>query len=326
VALLGLLGVWGCQKELAFKDPSVLETQGKSGRYAQITVEEARSAFEAKYGKVHTIKSNSNAESFNSAANGGNDLVIAPLWTQTQVASYMQTNPLLLVAIQNVPELDTVQSGYSLVFYRDSTGAVKQKLQVYMPEPNYAATHRKFTNRDFTGVFYQIAMSGASGNALKIENGHFKARIVESNSLKLREDCPDPSQCSSFGTGWWAKFKGWVAHIFEGSGGSDYTPAEVLAIPGMLDWSYTIANNPVSGGNPGTHVHWLPDEIGNEIFDMDEDRARLFFIHNKLRLDYGETQFLRNNKCSAVQLEQFLINNTASAANIALARVQLGYL
>jgi hypothetical protein len=305
------------------KSESLNEYKGDQLKSIQpISVEDARKAFESKYGEKLIIK-----ETFSSLVSNSGDtsqLTIAPIWTDARVAAYLQTTPILLVPIENVSTLDNAKSGYSLVFFRDSLGAIKQRLQVFQADEAYRANNPRYSVDNFSGVFYQINMDGKSQNALKVENGKFVSRIIENSpDLKVR-DCPDPGSCYDWGKSWWSKLVNWLVHQ---GGGPTYVYVTINnGRPDLLNYRDEVNPYVASGGSTNTHVYSnkLADELGDEIFDMTDERASLLNIHHKISLDYGETQFLRTQPSIVAQLELFLNSGSLPAAiRPNLARIHL---
>ena len=176
---------YGCHKDVLL--PTQLSKTGETreARTSNITIDEAKTWFESKYGKSHTIikheissASASSADSLQDGLYFWNDpLSIVPLWSQTQISTYLNTYPIALVPLRPIPSLEGKGLGYSLVFYRDSFQQITARLQVYKAAESYKSIHTTLNVQDFSGLFYQIALDGRVYRLFFVENGHFTKQI-----------------------------------------------------------------------------------------------------------------------------------------------------
>lgn len=117
---------------------------------------------------------------------------------------------------------------------------------------------------------------------------------------------------------------------YDGSGGDTYinvgADGSWLGLGSTNDYTNdppTYSDNPTSGSggtndnnytNPVTNTipNYLAGELGNEIFDMTEERATLLTIHRRLNMNIVETDFLKNNREAALQIESYLLSHTTT--------------
>ena len=102
---------------------------------------------------------------------------IVPIWSESQIAVYMQTNPILFVPVQPITWLDDNQMNYTLVFFRDSSNQLDARLQVYRPSLAYSQSHATFSMQDFSGIFFQVKLNGIVQRIFAVENGHYTHRL-----------------------------------------------------------------------------------------------------------------------------------------------------
>ena len=176
---------FSCQKEALTSDPSLSTTTVKSTQVKNpITAEMAQKWFESNFGKSKVITGGSSSFSANSTDSlqdgqyfWSETLQISPLWSQSQISTYLNTYPIALVPIRPIASLESRGLGYSLVFFRDSLQQLSARLQVYKPLASYSRTHTTLNVRDFSGLFYQIGLDGRVQRVYTIENGRYLGQI-----------------------------------------------------------------------------------------------------------------------------------------------------
>ncbi len=204
---MSVLGFWGCSKETVF-DPSVSSTEKKPYRHNvnlpnPITIQEAKSWFESKYGAKHTIGGALSVDGKKNASPTQEDkyyfnemMEVQPLWSSSKISSYLKKYPILIVPVKPIPILDSKGHGYKLIFFRDSTGKCNARLQVYRGVDSYLQKNDRPSVLNFSGIFYQIDMSGLGQRLLIAEKGKLIDRIIlpenpasNDNKLKTRTEC-----------------------------------------------------------------------------------------------------------------------------------------
>jgi hypothetical protein len=323
------LGVfYGCQKEEALKEP---QTTTYSFKEDPKLFEDAKAYFTNKYGKTNNILPQTSLVS--NVAGSGVSIAVTPIWNEATVAAYLKTNSILIVPIENVDAFNVGTTSYNLVFYRDSLGKIQSKLNISVPDSSYAVTHSQSNVTDFTGCFFQMDMQGKMGNLLRVKDGKFTSKgqiifgnSVKSNPLQTRDDCDDGGPDCPSAAG---RRRSWLQHVFDGIGSAlgsaiswifsgDGTPSSSTG--GNFDFGGnnfggdTGVGAPTGGGSTNTGNpnagNYLAGEVGNEIFDMTDERATLLYINRRLGLGYSETQLLKNNREVAVQIENYLRDHT----------------
>jgi hypothetical protein len=334
---------YGCQKEELLKEPQTTTTSFKEDPKL---FDDAKAYFTSKYGKTNTILPQTNLVS--NAAQSGVSIAVTPVWNEATVSAYLKTNSILIVPIENVDAFNVGTTSYNLVFYRDSLGKIQSKLNISVPDSSYAVTHSQSNVTDFTGCFFQMDMQGKMGNLLRVKDGKFtkKGQItfgnsVKSNPLQTRDECDDGGPDCPSPAG---RRRSWLAVVFDaigdaiswvfsgtgtsssgtvgnfGFGGNNFGDGG-----GGIEGSNTNGGGSTNTGNSTTGTNLLADEVGNQIFDMTDERATLMYIHYRLNLDYGQTQFLRINREIALQIQDYLMGHDNTQGHM-YAKVHLSLL
>lgn len=337
----------GCQKEVAILDPSVSE-KGKDVQVKNpITAEMAQKWFESSFGKSKTITPQATSSAANSVADSTDGLYmfnqtyqITPLWSMSEISTYLQTNPILIVPVRPILFLDNNKFGYSLVFFRDSLQNINSRLQVFR---YFGSTSNATPSvQNFKGIFFQLDLNGYVHRLYAIENGQYKKQIFLPTNGSAgrggtivatpRDECPDPSSCPT-----WRGGSSWLAYIFDGlgdffkdlfdtifgsNGGSTGGAGGFGGGFGGLGFGSNGWNNPndvgIGGGNGGgggfTSINY---EIDNTLFDVAGKTSRMNYYQNiyMLQMGFSDTEFedLYFNKKLFTVVERFLNANGYSS-------------
>ena len=328
-----------CRKE-AFTEQLSASTTLKN----PITSDAAKAWFQNKFGETKLISPSSISSSSDTLDGYYFDASyeITPLWSESKIAAFLQTNPILLVPVKPIPFLDAKGQHYTLVFFRDSLNQLDARLQVYQATSEYAKNNPKFRVENFTGFFYQIHLTGKVDKVCGVEQGKFtykvqlkpkeKSRIGKIQTRGLCDNCFSEDHTASP----WDRFRcNILCAVFE-SGNSDPSGPDTyinvgadgswLGLGSTNDYTNdppTYSGDPTSGSggtiennynntNTTTNPNYLAGELGNEIFDMTEERATLLTIHRRLNMNIVETDFLKNNREAALQMESYLLSHTTT--------------
>lgn len=292
--------------------------------------EDAKAYFTKHFGKTNSILPQTNVAAGSSQTI--EPISITPEWTQAVIAPYLQKYPILVVPVEDIKQFNVGTTTYKLVFFRDSLGEIQAKLNIAVPDSSYGVSHAESNVQDFTGCFFHMDMQGKLSDLLRVKEGKFTKRgriVFGRNTIRLSTrdgecDAPDPTDCPTWGRKSWLQvvidgvggFFEWVGNgLFGGETGSS------VGSGGYFDYGggtyYDNTGGTGSSGSTSTsstgaypNTNYLIDEIGNEIFDLTEERATLLYINIRLSMTYQETQFLRINRAAAVQIENYLRNNT----------------
>lgn len=163
-----------------------------------------------------------------------NSISIKPKWSNAEIATLLKVNPILVVPVEKIPSLDSNKTGYSLVFYNDSTNHIQSVLECYVPTIDYdKKVDAKYSANDFTGFMYQITLDSKIKKVLKLKDGKFLGELLhKSNSVHFRGD-----ECyHSWGPSWWGRIASFFSDIF-------------TAIRNFFGDSTISSSNPGGGGN-----------------------------------------------------------------------------
>ena len=336
---------FSCQKDILL--PTQLSKTGETRevRTSNITIDEAKTWFESKYGKSTIIKheiSSASASSADSLQDGlyfwDDPLSIVPLWSQTKISIYLNTYPIALVPLRPIPSLEGKGLGYSLVFYRDSLQQITARLQVYKAAESYTSTHTTLNVQDFSGLFYQIGLDARVHRLFFVENGHFTRQIFLAPN---RANTANSRSCDCFhaNSGEWIGRELWclvLCAIHTDSGFPLYVNPNVGADGSWLGLGATTYNNnpPTgsggisgsggSGGNGGAGV--VSSEIDNSLFDVGAEttvRARYQDIYMSPPMNFSDTEFeeFYFNRRLFTQVEHFLTDKGRTPENIQIIRI-----
>jgi hypothetical protein len=322
------LGVfYGCQKNLDTSDPSV-SNNPITTITNPLTVDMVQTWFQSNYGKTHTIKLSEDGGTLNGSLksrSSSTNFVVTPIWDNAKIAAYLKNRQIVIVPVEKIEELNKPLVGYCAVFFRDSVGKIGYTLQMYASKANYYSTHSNLRVNDFSGIFLQIRPDGQVKSPLAIEDG----KIVGTFNLTSTNQ----SNFDGFYIDWQAELDAILAYLHDSSGGGfvnrdpPYTGLNYGDIGvGAYDTGGGGGYNPnPQNPNPNPNPnYYLADEIGNEMFDMTDERVTLLYINNRLQLDVFQTQLLRNNRNAAVQIEDYLRNhNNVEADNNAKVHINL---
>ena len=300
-AALALTGFWGCRKDMAQQYQPESQIQSKID---PITVDEARNWFVKQYGKTHTISLPSTSQSIVQGnvvtSSVDNAFIIDPKWTDAAISDYLKSSPLLIVPVRPIDVLTSDASGYSLMFFRDTTNALKTRLQVYVPDSAYLTSHEQLSVNDFSGIMYQIDMQGKGRRFFLVENGKFTARgylMGKTNALQPRiDDIEDEGFCSSGGCA--DKIGSWTSQAWGGiiSFFSSVSSSIGGGFVGGSLFGSVINTNPVGGGSGN-----LANEIDNTLFGQYPGRSFVF----SLNLTGQDKSYLRANPDMWDQISDF---------------------
>ena len=304
---------YSCHKDVLL--PTQLSKTGETreARTSNITIDEAKTWFESKYGKSTIIKheiSSASASSADSLQDGlyfwDDPLSIVPLWSQTKISTYLNTYPIALVPLRPIPSLEGKGLGYSLVFYRDSLQQITARLQVYKAAESYTSTHTTLNVQDFSGLFYQIGLDARVYRLFFVENGHFTRQIFLAPN---RANTASSRSCDCFHahSGEWIGRELWclvLCAIHTDSGFPPYVNPNVGSDGSWLGLGATTYNNNPppggggisgsggSGGNGSAGV--VSSEIDNSLFDVGAEttvRARYQDIYMSPPMNFSDTEF-----------------------------------
>lgn len=143
------------------------------------------------------------------------NISIQPKWSNAEISTLLKVNPILVVPVERIPELDANKSGYSLVFYYDSIGHIQSVLKCYVPTIEYdTRVKSKYSATDFTGYMYEITMDSKIRKVIKLKDGKILGELTTNNlkSVGFRDDGP----CYSFGSSWWDRISSFFGSIWTG--------------------------------------------------------------------------------------------------------------
>ena len=173
----------GCKKLDSLTSTTVIESQ--EVKADPITVEMAQKWFESQFGKSHTILPQNTRSNFGSPTDYSDfyfneTYQIMPVWSESEISSYLNTHSILITPIQPISFLDghDLTNQYALIFFRDADNQINVRLQVYCAFNIYKQAHPIFDVANFSGIFFQIHMTGKVDRILGIENGSFKDSIA----------------------------------------------------------------------------------------------------------------------------------------------------
>lgn len=172
-----------CRKE-AFTE----QLSSSSALKNPITSDAAKAWFQNQFGETKLISPSSISSSSDTLDGYYFDASyeITPLWSESKIAAFLQTNPILLVPVKPIPFLDAKGQHYTLVFFRDSLNQLDARLQVYQATPEYAKNNPKFRVENFTGFFYQIHLTGKVDKVCGVEQGKFTYKVQLKPKEKTR--------------------------------------------------------------------------------------------------------------------------------------------
>jgi len=226
---------WSCKKEGL---PESSNTTAKTNLVSSIiTVETASTFFKEKFGdeklaSLHSLPTSVLGDTVMYIPSG---ISIKPKWSNAEISTLLKVNPILVVPVEHIPELDSNKSGYSLVFYCDSIGHIQSVLKCYVPTIEYDIRVKgKYSATDFTGYMYEITMDSKIRKVIKLKNGKILGELAPNNlkSVGFRDDNP----CYSFGLSWWDR----IGSFFSSIGN---------AIGGFFGDSGISSNDPTGGGS-----------------------------------------------------------------------------
>lgn len=302
----------------ACRKDSLSTTNDISVNPKTISVEEARSWFISQYGEKHSINlSQINQKSFGAGSEpASSNVVIAPSWTEAETSNYLNSSPLLIVPVQSIEAFDIEQSGYSLIFYRDSTHSLKTTLQVYIPDSAYLQTHEILNVNDFSGVLYQVDMKGKGRRFFLVENGKFTARGYvmgrPNNALKVRlegdeEDVcldgdPDCPSAAGSRRSWVSRALSAIVNFFT-SGSISNNSGNSTGIAGSPSSSGNIFGGIDMSYGGGGYSNTLSNELDNTLFSQYPGRSYVF----SLNISESDKSYLRANTDVWDQVSEFCI-------------------
>lgn len=328
---------YGCQKDLQISDP--VSSNNSKSVANPLTVEMVQSWFQSEFGKSKTIAPTSSGNSLVSSVNGNGDSYffnqtfdIKPFWAESKIATFLQTNPIVIVPVVPIAFLDDKGMNYTLVFFRDSLQKIDAKLQVYKPTQSYLNTHTTVNVQDFSGLFYQIGLNGLVQKVFTIENGKFTKQVFlarnsgfgSSVKLNTRMGC----DCFHRGSGEsiFQEIGCLIACLFHGGGSSSgdedtYVPPIPAGWSGQLQLgSNDNSNNyiPTNTGGSGSTPN-LNSEIDNTLFDVADQTVKFSFHQNIYRQKgFNDTEFenLYFHPKLFTQVNKFFDDKSSSPENI----------
>ena len=331
--ILSMPFINGCKKEELTNTTEIQNANNnqKPLNTTALSVADAQNYFTNSFGSSKTIfKSNSVSTALHLRRN----ITITPVWSLSQISTYLNTQPVLFVPVHSIPLLDEIKAQYSLFFYRDSANNIVSKLFTYLPDSLYAQTHTLFDVNTFTGAMFLIDMDGSTNRILVTENGRFTKVWIPSNMQGREddEDCQDPVRCPRFGGGrlrnifdgsGWNSFINWLTSgNNSGGGGGGGSPiiingsGNVIGIDGNGD----VGNGVGGSGDGGSGSQNLNSEIDNTLFET----SAYSYYENLYRMQMGfsdvEFEDLYFNRRLFTQVEHYFVAYGRSQEDIEAVR------
>jgi hypothetical protein len=290
----------------------------------------AKAWFESEFGKSKTVKpptSNTPTNSFAGDSTLGDyyfdeTFQITPLWTQSEISTYMAVKPIVIVPIQPIPFLDRLGHQYALVFFRDSLNQVSSRLQVYEETPEYKLAHPILDVANFTGFMYQIALDGRVQRVFSIVDGQFRYRAIlrpnpnlGRNVASTRGLCSDCREFYDPTRNALERFWCFLCDLGQGDRGGDSHPTTgfTFEFGPALDLMGTTNGGGTGSGGSYLNVSW---QLGNTLFSAIQfNQMRTLFYANGLE-DLFETLKSTNSPDLALANNFIKSNNAATIASL----------
>ncbi len=288
-----------------------------------ITVKNATTFFSEKFGddqlaRLQTIPTSLEGDTVMYIPS---NISIKPKWSNAEIATLLKINPILVVPVEKIPELDSNKSGYSLVFYNDSTNHIQSVLECYVPTISYdKKVDGKYSAKDFTGFMYQITMDSKIKKVLKLKDGKFLGELLhnKSNSTGFRDI--DPCY-DGFGTKLLDKIGAFFSNIFNSIGNffgdssiSSSDPSGGVNFTfGAVSSGYDGSFSSLGGGSSSIINLGNQNNLPNNIYDIPTLKSGLInFGISEDNYNY----FIQQHKELENEILNFIVKRSMSRTNL----------